>query len=248
MPRFFIPDENIKGDFAEICGGDAKHITQSLRMNEGDIVSVCDFSGREYKCSIVSHTQNKIKAKIISVKESNNEPPYRAVLYQSLAKGERFDIIVQKAVECGITKIVPVLTERCISRPDKQTFEKKLERWKKIAKEASMQCGRAIIPDIEELKNYDSALDDMKGCGHAFICYEGDETIPLGSFIKQLKDSEEYKTISFMIGPEGGFSADEIKRAKEFSIQCVGLGKRILRCETAAPFVLACLTYEFELI
>ena len=250
MPRFFLSDENIRDGVIRIEDSDAAHIVLSLRMTVGDNIVVCDFSGREYTCKIVSAEVGGVLAQIQSFRESSNETPYFAVLYQALAKGDRFDMIVQKSVECGVSKIVPVLTERCISRPDAAASVKKVARWRKISQEAAKQCGRAIIPAVSEIITYGEALTQMTESGIGFLCYEGDGTVPLGRSLRRVIKNSGYRIdgdISFMVGPEGGFSGFEVDRAKEAGLALTGLGSRILRCETAAPFVLACLSYEFEL-
>ncbi len=248
MPRFFIPTGSVgeKDDGTKtimICGEDAAHITRSLRMKPGESLECCDMSRREYSC-VVRETGETVFLDVISERENSTEPPYSATLYQALAKGDKFDTIVQKAVECGVSKIIPVLTDRCVVRLDKKGAEKKAERWQRIAHEAAKQCGRGIIPEIGELMTYSEAIADAAKADIPLFCYEGERGTTLSSVLESKPNTS---SVSILVGSEGGFSADEAKAAENAGMISVGLGKRILRCETASAFVLACLTYAFEL-
>lgn len=248
MPRFFIPNSavGVRPDGTKavmICGEDALHITKSLRMKAGEKIDVCDMSRREYSCSI-TETGETVFAIVESEKDSDTEPPYEAVLYQALIKGDKFDTVVQKAVECGVTKIIPFISDRCVVRLDKKGAAKKAERWQRIALEAAKQCGRSIIPEIGELMTYKEAIESAAGADVPLFCYEAERGHTLSSALSNAPDTP---TVSIIIGSEGGFSVAEADYAVEKGMKCVGLGKRILRTETASSFVLACLCYEFEL-
>ena len=112
MPRFFVGPENINERSAVITGDDAAHISRSLRMKSGEGLTLCDASGTEYDCRIVTAAADEVVLEVISSHRSENEPPYRATVYQSLVKGDRFDTVIQKSVESGAVRIVPVLTQR----------------------------------------------------------------------------------------------------------------------------------------
>lgn len=248
MPRFFIPDSSVgtRPDGSKtvmICGEDALHITKSLRMKAGEIIEVCDMGRREYVCTITG-TGETVFADVIREKQSDTEPPYTAVIYQALVKGDKFDTVVQKAVECGAARIVPFITDRCVVRLDKKGAAKKAERWQRIALEAAKQCGRSIIPQIGELMTFKEAVADAAKADIPLFCYEAEKGTTLPS---ALADAPDSPTVSVIIGSEGGFSLKEAEYAAENGMKCVGLGKRILRTETASSFVLACLCYEFEL-
>ena len=177
-------------------------------------------------------------------RQSNTEPPYSATLYQALVKGDKFDTVVQKAVECGVSRIVPFISERCVVRLSKSDCEKKRLRWQRIAAEAAKQCGRGIIPEVAGLLSYDEMVSEASKAGIPLFCYEAED---MKSLPAVLLDKKEEKTVSIVIGSEGGFSVNEALKAKEGGLESVGLGKRILRTETASSFVLACLSYELEL-
>jgi len=248
MPRFFVRASQIgeRDDGQKtvlIVGDDALHITKSLRMKEGEQVTVCDMARREYECAVVS-TGEEVLLSVLSEKESNTEPPYKATLYQALVKGDKFDTVVQKAVECGVSRIVPFISERCVVRLTKKDCEKKRLRWQRIAAEAAKQCGRGIIPQVSDLLTFDEMTAEAAMADIPVLCYEaeGARTLP-----EVIKGAEKSETVSIVIGSEGGFSVSEAERAVAAGLVSTGLGKRILRTETASSFVLACLSYALEL-
>ncbi len=249
MPRFFITSAQTGvtdggKKTVIILGDDASHITKSLRMKEGDGLVVCDMAGVEYDCVITSVGES-VSADVISERKSDSEPPYKAVLYQALIKGDKFDTVVQKAVECGVSKIVPVLTERCVVRLTKQECEKKRARWQRIADEAAKQCGRGALVEVCPMMTFREAVAAAAEADLSLFCYEAENGTTLKSALKEHDRIPD--TVSFMIGSEGGFSVSEAETAKNAGMTPVGLGKRILRTETASGFVLSCLAYEYEL-
>lgn len=248
MPRFFITASQIgERDSGEktvlIFGEDAAHITKSLRMKPGEQVTVCDGVGREYSC-MVEKTGETVTLAVTGERQSDTEPPYRATVYQALVKGDKFDTVVQKSVECGASRIVPFISERCIVRLDKKEAAKKVLRWQKIAEAAAKQCGRGIIPEVSGLLTFKEAAAEASRADIPLFCYEDESGRTLRPF---LEEEGECETVSLMIGSEGGFSPSEAQQAVSEGMVSVGLGKRILRTETASSFVLSCLSYRFEL-
>ena len=250
MPRFFVPNSAIGAHpdgtkTVMICGEDALHITKSLRMKTGEKLEVCDMGRREYSC-VITDVGETVFALVTDEKESDTEPPYTATLYQALVKGDKFDTVVQKAVECGVTKIIPIITDRCVVRLDKKGAAKKAERWQRIALEAAKQCGRSIIPEIGELMTFKEAMECVPQGFVAMVpfCYEAERGYTLPSALANAPDAP---SVSIVIGSEDGFSVAEAEYAEEKGLKSIGLGKRILRTETASSFVLACISYEFEL-
>lgn len=248
MPRFFIEESQVgaRSDGERtilIMGEDASHITRSLRMTEGEGITVCDPNGIEYDCEILSVGES-VTALVKDEKMSVSEPPYKAVLYQALIKGDKFDTVVQKAVECGVSEIVPVLTDRSIVRLDKKDCVKKIIRWQRIADEAAKQCGRGKLVVVRDLMTFKEAVKEATECDVPLFCYEDERDSSLPRVLKERTDAD---TVSLVIGSEGGFSEKEVSLAKEAGMISVGLGRRILRTETASSFVLACLAYEYEL-
>lgn len=250
MPRFFVRKDKISDDYISIVGDDAHHIARSLRMAVGENITVCDMQGIEYECEISSFKDDfEVIAKIKSQKASENEPKIFITLYQALPKGDKFDTIIQKAVECGVSKIVPFQSERCIVKIKNEAESKKRERRQKISAEAAKQCGRSVIPEICDPINFNEMISNAKNSDVVLFCYENEGTKPLGTILKDLFASENAspKSIAIVIGSEGGFSVKEAETAKNNGSILTGLGKRILRTETASGFVLSCIVCFSEL-
>ena len=235
MPRFFTT--NINSSRAVIESDDARHITKSLRMREGDAIVLCNGEGFDYrgKISLIGHEH--VEVIIYERNPSPGEPKVKITLYQALPKADKLDFIVQKAVELGAGEIVPVLTSRCISRPDEKSMTKKLERLNRTALEAAKQCGRGIVPNVAPLMEFSAAVNSMKHSALPILCYEA-SSIQLSKVLHP-----KAAGIALMIGSEGGFSADEVRLAEESGVHCVSLGSRILRCETAPLCALSAILY-----
>lgn len=224
MPRFF--SEQIDGDLAVITGEDARHITKSLRMLPGEQLTVCDGVCNEYLCEILS-LGDTVSLRVIRQKRSETEPGIRLHLYQAMPKGEKMEFIIQKAVELGAASVTPVLTSRCISRPDSKSMEKKLLRYQKIASEAAKQSGRGMIPQVKPMLSFDEMLKEQAACDLSIMFYE------CGGVPLQKLPLPSQGNIAVLVGSEGGFSEDEAERACAAGMKQATLGKRILRCETA---------------
>ena len=248
MPRFFIRANQISEESGKktilIEGDDAHHISRSLRMAVGEKIEVCDMQKKVYSCTLTAFTDTQVFASVDSERQSDTEPKYEIKLYQALSKGDKMETIIQKAVECGATEIIPFSSERCVVKLDKKDEKKKIERYQKIAEGGAKQSGRGIIPRVEKILDYKSMINEAKEASLAIFCYEGDNTKSLKEI---LRDCKIEKNISIIIGSEGGFSLKEVEMAKESGMKIAGLGKRILRCETASAFALACIAYETEL-
>ncbi len=246
MPRFFVPSANFDGDTVRITGDDARHIARALRMAVGETVTVCDMHGTTHTCVLEKITDDDSTARIVESVPSDTEPPCPITLYQAFPKGDKMDVIVQKAVESGACAIVPFLSERCVSRPDEKSAEKKVARWQRIALEAAKQCGRGIIPEVRRPLSYAQMLEEASVASLPLFCYEGDGTASLREVLAAA-DAGRVQSISLVIGSEGGFSGDEAAPAAQHGFHLCGLGRRILRCESASGFALACIVYAFEL-
>lgn len=250
MPRFFVRQESISDGNITVVGEDAHHIARSLRMALGEIITVCDMQGNEYQCEITSFEDDKrVNTKILSQKHSSNEPRIFVTLFQALPKGDKLDGIIQKSVECGVSQITTFQSERCVARIKEEAEEKKLERRRRIAAEAAKQCGRSVIPSVNRSITFKEALSFVKDYDVVLFCYEGEDTEPLGQILNRLFNPEKSypEKIAVFIGSEGGFSIDEARLAKESGALMTGLGKRILRTETASGFVLSCIVCFSEL-
>jgi len=251
MPRFFIRQNQIEENMITLTGDDAHHIARSLRMAVGEEITVCDMQANEYTCRICGFEDDlRVFAEILDARASETEPRCRVTLFQALSKGDKLDTVIQKAVECGAFEIIPFESERCVVRVKEDAEDRKTERRRRISAEAAKQCGRSIVPDVRPTVSFDEMLELAKGSELALFCYEGDGTVPLGKVLSERLVPNErgaYPTVSVVIGSEGGFSLAEAARAKEAGLIPVGLGKRILRTETAPVFVLSCLVCASEL-
>ena len=222
MPRFFvneIDDNNIS-----LTGSDAHHIGFSLRMRAGEPLTVC-CNGIDYNCTIRNITGDSVYLDLVEKHRCAAEPNIEVTLFQAVPKLDKLEHIIQKRVELGVTRIVPVLTRRCISRPDEKDFGKKLARLNKIAAEAAKQSGRGIIPVVEPIMGYKQALEEMKRLDRNVILYEEEGGVSFGEV-----DFTGAKTVGLLIGSEGGFDREEAVAAVENGSVQVWLGKRILRC------------------
>ncbi len=222
MPRFFL--EKMNTETPVITGTDARHIGFSLRTKPGEILTVCA-GGTDYKCSINRITEDAVFLDILESRLCAAEPSIDLTLYQAVPKLDKLETIIQKSVELGASKIVPVLTRRCISRP--KDFAKKLERLNKIALEAAKQSGRGIIPEVMPIIDFKTAVSQMSETDCPVMLYEEG-----GGRFSQL-ETDGKKSFSLLIGSEGGFDPEEAEYAKNAGINTVWLGERILRCETA---------------
>lgn len=234
MPRFFL--EQIDTDNPLITGEDARHIGRSLRMKPGEKLTVCA-CGADYSCEIKSITADAVFLNITDVRLCSAEPNVKLTLFQAVPKQDKLEHIIQKSVELGASEIVPVLTRRCVSRPDKKDFEKKRVRLNKIALEAAKQSGRGIIPNVTSLVSFGEAVEQMKGFDCPVMLYEEG-----GIRFSELK-TDNKKTFALFVGSEGGFDEEEAEAAKSAGIQTVWLGERVLRCETAPLTGISILMY-----
>ncbi|MBO4366870.1 MAG: 16S rRNA (uracil(1498)-N(3))-methyltransferase [Clostridia bacterium] len=247
-PRLFIPQDQarsaLSAGFVLITGPDVNHVKNVLRLPAGSVLTVGDGEGTFFLARIREYSKEGLIADVLpdSAVEADTEFPFGVTLYQCLPKGEKTDWIVQKAVELGATEIVFVFSERCVARPDANAMEKKIARMQRIAESASSQSGRGVIPAVRGPLSYADAVEEMKSASHPFVCYEGLDVLPLPSLLTGLPER-----VAFLIGPEGGLSERETALAREAGIPLAGLGKRILRTETAPLFVLSCLGYRYGL-
>lgn len=251
MPRFFIRQNQINEDTVTIIGEDAHHISRSLRMGVGERIVVCDMQSIEYECELTEFNEAEVKAKIIFSKRSENEPKTYIRLFQALPKGDKLDTVIQKAVECGVGEIIPFESDRCIVKIKADAEEKKYQRRNRISAESAKQCGRSVVPAVKMSVDFDEMLKLASESELCLFCYEGDGTLPLGKLLEEAarKGNGEFpRSVSVIIGSEGGFSVSEAERCVSSGMVPTGLGKRILRTETASGFVLSCIVCLSELM
>ena len=246
QPRVFLPKEEAEKakstGQALITGPDANHIKNVLRIPAGGLIRIGDGEGLFFTAAVREYRKDGVLADLLpdSGHPADAEFPFPVTVYQCLPKGEKTDLVIQKSVELGASEIVIVLSERCVARPDRQSFDRKLERMRRISESAAAQCGRGIVPFVRGPVSYEDAVREMQSVSCPFVCYEGLNVRPLPSLLPDVPAE-----ISFLIGPEGGLSERETALAEEAGIPLAGLGSRILRTETAALFVLSCLGFRY---
>ena len=238
--------ENITQTQAIITGADVNHLKNVLRMKIGDELYVSDGNGRDVLCSIVQISDDKIVADILQENARASELPVKIVLYQALPKSDKMEMIIQKCVELGASRIVPVESSRCIVKLDSKSRVKKVERWRKIAESAAKQSQRGIIPEISEVMSFKEAVSDAQSLSKSIFTYE-ESTTPDG--LKTLLEGAEsltYDSIGIFVGPEGGWEASEAETASQSGIESITLGHRILRTETAGMALISALMLNIE--
>lgn len=223
MPRFFI-DGTADGR-AYIAGADALHIAKALRMRPGEALTLCDGKGTDFDGVLETVTDRQVTVRISASRPSQAEPTLAVTLYQGLPKGDKMDWIIQKAVELGVTAVVPVATRRSVARLEGKA-DKKQVRWQRIAAEAAGQCGRGMLPSVERPLSWSQALSRLSG-EPALVFYEGG-----GRPLRELV-TPSTRRLSVFVGPEGGFDPEEIDAIRRQGGGVATLGPRILRCETA---------------
>ncbi|MCR5797732.1 MAG: 16S rRNA (uracil(1498)-N(3))-methyltransferase [Eubacterium sp.] len=244
MPRFFVAQESVSAEDITIVGDDVNHIKNVLRMREGEKLTLTCGRGIDYECSIHLIGDDSIICKIERETPVQTELPVEIVLYQALPKGDKMDLIVQKVVELGAAKIVPVKTKRCVVKYDGKKSAKKVSRWQEIARSAAKQSGRGIIPEITDIMTYDMALQSAEKLDTVLLPYEMcDMTLTSGEIIR---DATDKSSIGIFIGPEGGFETSEVDQATDAGARTISLGKRILRTETAGLAILSILMFMIE--
>lgn len=238
MRRFFC--ENITDTTAVITGDDAHHIARVLRMKAGDALSLCDGAGNEYDAVIAAIAQDAITCTIGEKRRSETESPVKVTLFQCLPKAGKMELIVQKCTELGVYAVVPALSARCVVVPGKD-YDKKRERYNRVALEAAKQSRRAMVPQVlplTELKKIDVPSFDL-----FLVAYEDESTVSLK---QALRAANAPASIALLIGPEGGLEENEVDLLMKAGAKSVSLGKRILRTETAGMAMLAQTLYEVE--
>lgn len=244
MSIFYVKNEQINNDEAVVLGDDVKHIRDVLRYKIGDILEICDENGIRYITKISDFEKFKIDLEILEVSTHTTEPSINVTLFQGMPKSDKLELIIQKCTELGVTEIVPVMTDRVIVKFDDKDINKKLERWRKIALEAGKQSGRQKIPEIQKPIKLKNMIENISKYDIVILPYECEKDKTLKSALKSL--DRNCKNVAIMIGPEGGFSEEEIKLLDFENVKVVTLGPRILRTETAGLATLAMVLYELQ--
>ncbi len=240
MSRFYIPEGSVRGNLINIGGKEAHHIIDVMRLKAPDKVVTFDGTGKEYTGFIKEVGRKSVTIEIVEARTLCGRMTDGIILLQAIPKKDKMDYIVEKSTELGVSKIIPLVTERTIPNWDEPKKASFVERWRKIAMEASKQCGRADIPEIGLIKNFSDVSVDTAGFGLALIAALDDGAIRFKDALRGFSPGR----VAIAIGPEGDFTPGEVARAKKGGFKVVNLGSRILKSDTAGLFMLAILNYE----
>lgn len=250
MPKFFVKEEQIKDNEIIIIGQDVKHIKKVLRAKIGDELQICNSqNGENFLCEIQDLENEDITCKIKEKIQEKVESNIEVTIFQGLPKADKMEYIIQKSVELGVSNITPVEMKRCVVKLDGKDKIKKIERWQKISEVAAKQCGRDIIPQINNVINIQNICNLISEYDILLVAYENEKENTLKEQIEKLKkqnNSESKIKIGIVIGPEGGLEENDVNKLKENGAQIITLGKRILRTETVALNILSIIMYELE--
>ncbi len=239
MPRVYIPAERIEGEQITLQSREARYILKVLRLDLGDKVMVFDGEGGEYLTELCEDYQEGVYLAVKEALRPERESHLKITLGQGLLKGEKMKFVIQKATELGADRIVPLATYRSVPILEGERESLRVGRWRRIAQEAAKQCGRTMVPHVETVRELEDFLSQREGT--KLILWE-EESTPLREVLEKVDLSSG---ISVLIGPEGGFSEEEVSSAQTHGFLVAGLGQRVLRAETAAISVLSILQHLF---
>lgn len=258
ITNFYVNPENVRKDSLKIVGEEAKHILTVLRYQKGDTIDVVDGCGTKYKVLIQDLGKDYVEGKILSKKKKEYEPMAHLTLAQAICKGPRMDFLIEKATEIGVSTIIPIVTENTVVKIGKITQEsgsvspgarRKTERWKRLAIASMKQSLRSILPDIQNPIKFDDLLPKIKTFDLSLIASleKGAKSLrECGELKKRLRNKEALRNVLVMVGPEAGFTEDELSKAKAVGAIPITLGSRRLRTETAGIVFSSLVLYELE--
>mgnify|MGYP000506453041 FL=1 len=246
MQRFFVEPHQIDEGTHQIhiLGSDVNHISNVLRMKQGEELWISDGGKKEYRCTIEEFSPDEVLLHIIYAQEPDYELQSRIYLFQGLPKADKMELVIQKAVELGAFEVIPVAMKRSVVKLDAKKAESKVKRWNAIAESAAKQSKRSILPQVSDVVTFAQAVKMAENCQIKLLPYEcADGMEKTKRLIENITPGQD---IAVFIGPEGGFDLDELELAKEAGCEIITLGKRILRTETAGMMLLSVLMYHLE--
>ena len=244
MQHFYVEPGAVNDSQIRITGQDVNHIRNVLRMKPGEEITIFDGQGREFRCMIAKIAED-VLADIVEEKKTEAELGVRLLLFQGLPKKDKMELIIQKAVELGVSEIIPVITRRTVVKlEDEKQEKKKTERWQAIAEAAAKQCGRGMIPKVSKVISFKEAIRQMSELSEALMPYELTEG--MNEARERIRGLHGKSSVGIFIGPEGGFEEEEVRAAIEAGVHPISLGKRILRTETAGLCVLSIIMFELQ--
>ena len=241
MARFFAAAEQKTDDLITIGGNDFRHLHAVLRMKEGDELTVTVDGLGVFACRIESFETDRALLRVLSEVRESHEASVRVTLFQGLPKGDKLEQVIEKSVELGVYEVVPVLMKRSVVKPDEKKEAARTARRQKIAEAAAKQSLRDIIPEVKPLMGFDEALAYARTLDVILVPYEAADNME--ETLEILRSVPEGARAGVFIGPEGGFSGEEIEKVLSAGAKVITLGKRILRTETAGPALLAVLLF-----
>lgn len=245
MHRFFVNSGQVSDGVLSVEGEDVNHIRNVLRLRPGDDFEAADEGGRVYTCRISSVTEREVLSEVLFSELSGAELGNSVTLYMGLPKFDKMELVIQKAVELGASRIVPVRTRRTVVKLDEKKADAKAGRWQLIAEAAAKQSKRAAVPEVAKVTDFRAAMGEAEKAGGTILfpyeCAEG-----MGYTKEVLSGIGEGEPVAVFIGPEGGFDPGEVAFAREKGAKVITLGRRILRTETAAITALGILMYVLE--
>lgn len=244
MQHFFVSPSQVEKDKIYIEGSDVNHMKNVLRMCCGEELMVSDGNNLQYRCSVETYEEERAILRILEEKAVDTELISRIYLFQGLPKQDKMELIVQKSVELGVYRIIPVSTRRSVVKLDEKKARKKRERWQQIAVSAAKQAGRGYIPEVAPVTSYQEALGQAKELDVILIPYELEREMQAAKEI--IEAIRPGQSVAVFIGPEGGFEKEEVELAVRYGAKTVSLGRRILRTETAGLAALSVLMFHLE--
>jgi 16S rRNA (uracil1498-N3)-methyltransferase len=240
LPHYFVRSDSFFGNTCVISGENFHHLAAVRRASVGDVITVLDESGRRFDATVSEIARDRLLCLVIPEEPGSARGLPDISLYMAVLKGKKFDLVIQKAVEVGVSRIVPVMTERSI--PDYGDKEDaKRGRWNRIAEEAAKQSLRSMIPEVTGILSFEEALDDDRS--HLRIMAHLEDSVPFSEFVLSVKRP---RSAAILVGPEGGFSPAELRGAREHGWDAVTFPLPQLRAETAAIVIPSIVLYELS--
>jgi 16S rRNA (uracil1498-N3)-methyltransferase len=242
MRRFFVHPEDVHAPRLRLTGAEAAHVIRVLRMGPGAQISAFDGSGREYVAVLERLEPEGVLCHIVQELDARPMTAVRISLGQGLPKADKFEWVIQKTTELGVTEIVPLATERVVPQIPAGRMAAKQARWEKIAREACKQCGRATVPRVRPPTPLEAFFSSCQDTDLKIVLWEGEQARHLRTI---LAVGDRPASIALVIGPEGGLTPWEVAQGESYGFLPAGLGGRILRTETASLVAVTLLQYRF---
>ena len=242
MHRFFVTAEGFSDKTVTLNGSDVNHIRVVLRLKPGDRIEVLDHQGFQYEVVLAEVERDHVRGEVLSKIAIQTESPVNIRIGQALVKGNAFDLLARKATELGVHSIVALKTERCVARLAKERESHRIERWQRIAEEASKQCGRSRVPEV-----YSTVLSIEEFCQQSvdsdlkLVFWEGEQKTRLQDVVAP----DSVTSIACLAGPEGGWAAEEIDFLVQQGYQTVSLGPRLLKADSVSLVILSLLQHRW---